>query len=71
VGREKCIRFESAVDGVDAPTLMPRREVILTTLANRDADYGGVEGYLSWAGVPRAVIDGVGCRFVDYPSLRK
>ncbi len=27
---------------------MPRREVILTTLANRDAEYGGVEGHLSW-----------------------
>ena len=55
----------------DLARFMPRPEVILTTLANLDAHYGGVEGYLSWAGVPRAVRDRLGCRLVDYDSLRK
>ena len=60
---------DRAAREADLARFMPRREVILTTLANLDAGYGGVEGYLSWAGVPRAAIDRLGRWLVDDEAL--
>lgn len=41
----------------DLARFMPRREVILSTLAYVDAQLGGVEAYLLGAGVPPAILE--------------
>lgn len=56
---------DRATREADLARFMPRPEVILTTLANLDADHGDVKGYLSWAGVPHAVLERLRDRLVD------
>lgn len=60
-----CATGDRSAREADLARFMPRQEVILTTLARLDADHGGVEGYLSWAGVPGAVLERLRDRLVD------